>query len=629
MNLPKSIQTIEDIVLWLISMPSATQDDLLSYRKKYAGYVKMDWLPSNADIMKIYWNLVEDKQIEKSLSFELLLKKRAVRSISGIVPVQVLTKPFWCPGECIFCPNDATMPKSYINTEPWAQRALLNNFDPYKQVYNRLLSLRMTWHPTDKIEMIVLWWTRDVYPHDYKVEFIKWLYDACNNFDTFFSQYTESKQQNIRDMWKILDSMNLTYPQDISDSIRLNETAWSRIIWLTLETRPEYVTDTNCVFWRDIWVTRIEMGIQSMFDDVLDANKRGHSIDQCRQAMYKLRQYGFKISIHLMPWLYGSTVEKDIQTFQITFTDPAFCPDELKFYPTAVIPNTPLFDMYKNWEYKPLTLEQSKHIIKTVLKNHIPPYTRIKRLVRDIPADETVWSNYVTNLRQLVENELSNEFAQSDIGTRRQHYNQLYLWSKVSVKDKKDLFENIKAILDKMGWYEDNQIISNFWTLQTTFVLDDFWFDTESVRSWVALDTRSREIRDNPKSSEVYPVVRVYPTTNGLQLFISWEDEMWYLYWFTRLQLGNCDDNLILDGLGCDTAVIRELHVYGQMARIWWDDNEKTQHQGIWWELMKLAEEIASSCWYNKISVISGVGVRWYYTKLWYQLEWTYMVKDL
>lgn len=622
-----NIQTIEDIVLWLISLPSATQDDLLSYRKKYAAYVKMDWLPSNATIMKTYRWLVENGTTTKNSAFELLLKKRAVRSISGIVPVQVLTKPFRCPGECIFCPNDATMPKSYINTEPWAQRALLNNFDPYKQVYNRLLSLHMTWHPTDKIEMIVLWWTRDVYPHEYKVDFIKWLYDACNTFESFFSQYTTQKQQNIRDTWKILESMDLSYPSDIQESIKINETAWSRIIWLTLETRPEYVTDENCIFWRDIWVTRIEMGIQSMFDDVLDANKRGHNIEQCKQAMYKLRQYGFKISVHLMPWLYGSTIEKDIMTFEIAFSDPAFCPDELKFYPTAVIPNTPLFDMYKNWQYKPLTLEQNKHIIKTVLKNYIPSYTRIKRLVRDIPADETVGSNYVTNLRQLVENELAKEFAESDVDTRTNHYNQLYLWSKISVKDKDDLFYHIRTLLDKMRWSQDNQTIYDIEQYKNTFILEGFVFDTESIRNWVSLDTRAREIRDNIKSTEVYPIVRTYPTTNGLQLFISWEDRSWYLYWFTRLQLGY--DDLKIDWLGSDTAVIRELHVYGQMARIWWEDEKKTQHQGVWWELMELAEGIAHYCGYHKISVISGVGVRWYYSKLGYQLEGTYMVKEL
>lgn len=624
-----SIQTLEDIVSQLISLDNPTKDDLLSYRKKYAGYVKMDWLPSNTDIMKIYWQMIDQWTIAKNKIFETLLKKRAVRSISGIVPVQVLTKPFWCPGECIFCPNDATMPKSYINTEPWAQRALLNNFDPYKQVYNRLLSLRMTWHPTDKIEMIVLWWTRDVYPHQYKVEFIKWLYDACNTFDTFFAQYTDQKQNNIRDIWKLLENMNITYPSDIEESIIINQTAWSRIIWLTLETRPEYVTDENCLFWREIWVTRIEMGIQSMFDDVLDANKRWHSIEQCKQAMYKLRQYGFKISVHLMPGLYGSTIEKDIQTFEIAFSDPAFCPDELKFYPTAVIPNTPLFDMYKNGQYTPLTLDQSKYIIKTVLKNHIPPYTRIKRLVRDIPADETVWSNYVTNLRQLVENELSQEFVDSSVDIRKQHYHQLYLWSKVSIKDKNDLFHYIKALLDKMGWSEINQIISHIDQYKNTFVLEDFWFDIESPRQRVSMDTRSREIRDRQKSTEVYPIVRTYPTTNGLQLFISWEDKRWYLYWFTRLQLWNRDDNLVLQWLGSNTAIIRELHVYGQMASIWWDSDNKTQHQGIWSQLMELAQDISSACWYSAISVISGVWVRWYYEKLGYKQEGTYMIKGL
>ena len=294
-----------------------------------------------------------------------------------------------------------------------------------------------------------------------------------------------------------------------------------------------------------MWVTRIEMGIQSMFDDVLEANKRWHDINQCKQAMFKLREYGFKISIHLMPWLYKSTIEKDIQTFELTFKDPAFCPDEIKFYPTAVIPNTPLFDLYKMGEYKPLTLEQSKHIIKTVLKNYIPPYTRIKRLIRDIPVWETVGSDYVTNLRQLVENELSKEFEDMTGDQRAIHYNHLYLWEKITKKNEEEVGAYIKDLLSDFWRNKDNQIISNLDDFKKTIILEGFEFDIKSTRNRVSMDTRSREIRDNQKSTEVYPIIRIYPTTSGLQLFISREDRLGYLYWFTRLQLDHQNINII------------------------------------------------------------------------------------
>jgi elongator complex protein 3 len=187
------------------------------------------------------------------------------------------------------------------------------------------------------------------------------------------------------------------------------------------------------------------MGIQNMFDDVLDANKRGHSVQQCRLAMFKLRQYGFKISVHLMPGLYGSTIEKDIETFRIAFDDPAFCPDEIKFYPTAVIPNTELFNLYQKGEYKPLTMEENKMIIKKVLKEYIPPYTRIKRLIRDIPAEETVGTEYVTNLRQLVENELFVEAKERTEANRSEYYSKLYP-NLVEVADREDLYQKVSVI---------------------------------------------------------------------------------------------------------------------------------------------------------------------------------------
>ena len=630
-------------------------------------------MPGNAEIIKAYFEIiaahkqwVEDNPDNSDYTLftrrkdvEALLKKRAIRSQSGIVPVQVLTKPFRCPGECIFCPEDATMPKSYINTEPGAQRALLNNFDPYKQVYNRLLSLTLTWHETDKIEMIVLGGTRDVYPKDYKIEFIKWLYDACNNFDAFFDNYIKRGNLNPEEVSgnsRVFDSDAITkdfiYPATIADSIRINETTECRIIWLTIETRPEYVTDENCKLWRDLGVTRIEMGIQNMFDDVLDANKRWHSIEQCRTAMFKLRQYSFKISVHLMPGLYMSTIEKDIETFRIAFADPAFCPDEIKFYPTAIIPNTQLFNLYKQWKYKTLTMEENKLIIKKVLKDYIPPYTRIKRLIRDIPAEETVGTEYVTNLRQLVENELQTELKSMDDKWRTEYFSRLYP-NLIEVADKKELLEHIEVIVGTDNIrppYSDSIHEINPWTViqseggntqysevegshpvheTKTFIISGTKLNLSEYRNFVSFDTRSREIRNNLKSEDVFPIIRCYPTTNGLQLFISFEDEFGYLYGFTRLQLGNSQTEIEYPWLGNNTALIRELHVYWQLTRISYKDDTKTQHQWIWSALMELAEQISDYCWYKKISVISGVWVRKYYVKIGYELEGTYMVKNL
>lgn len=256
------------------------------------------------------------------------------------------------------------MPKSYINTEPGAMRALLNNFDPIKQVYNRLLSLHLTGHDTDKIEMIVLGGTRDVYPEEYKREFVKGLYDACNTFPEFLASVTlttnankslfaiddsslDKAEDSVQSLVAKSDTTKTDLPDTLDASLRINETAKHRIIGLTVETRPEYVTDQNCQLWRELGVTRLEMGIQTTNEEVGNMNKRGHTVQQCKDACYKLRQYGFKFSVHIMPGLYGSDEEKDLQTFIDIYADPAFRPDEIKFYPTSVIPNTELYELYK------------------------------------------------------------------------------------------------------------------------------------------------------------------------------------------------------------------------------------------------------------------------------------------
>ena len=170
------------LVLELLKIKNLTPESLKDAQRSFSKKNGLATLPSKSEILQAYFQLLQAGKIEKNADFELLLRKRAIRSLSGIVPIQVLTKPFPCPSRCIFCPNNPEMPKSYIKSEPGAMRAFLNQFDPLKQVYNRLYSLQQTGHKTDKIEMIVLGGTWDFYPRDYKIDFIKQLYDACNTF---------------------------------------------------------------------------------------------------------------------------------------------------------------------------------------------------------------------------------------------------------------------------------------------------------------------------------------------------------------------------------------------------------------------------------------------------------------
>ena len=654
-------------------IPNITADEIKDMQRAFAKEKKMKDLPSKSQILQSYFAAVKEWKLEKNQTFEIMLRKRAIRSLSWIVPVQVLTKPWPCPGQCIFCPNDPWMPKSYIKSEPWAMRAWLNQFDPMKQTYNRLQSLTSTGHQTDKIEMIILWWSWDAYPRDYKVDFVKQLYDACNTFSDLKIKSFQTTPQSfgqlpsqgakISSLWgegdhEVVERLSkyhfeienlgeIKYSSSLEEAIKRNETAKNRIIWLTIETRPDLVNHTNCRFWRELGVTRVEMWIQSTDDEVLKLNKRGHDVQKIKDAIYIMRQYWLKISIHLMPWLYGSDFEKDIQSFKDIYWDPAFQPDEIKFYPTSVIPNTELYNLYKEWKYTPITTEQILSEIRETFLNIIPPYTRIKRLIRDIPATEIVaWSN-ITNLSQMAHESLLKEMKHSyhwkgSIDVER-FYSRLYGDYEL-YENEDEYFSHLCPPLWKEG---DHEVVEDFYLwnkkipsakavsplskgeqIQTYII----WTqpDLKSFRNFVCLDTRSREVRnriEKKRSDSLNLVLRRYKSSAGQECFISFEDELGYLYGFTRLLLPSNDSVVWVQWLEKWTAIIRELHVYGELQKIWDKSGQWTQHTWLWRRLLSFAEKLSKSFKYNQLSVISWVWVREYYKSLWFEIKWTYMSK--
>lgn len=605
------------LVLTLLQEKNLTSESLKDTQRAFAKSHNLSTLPSKSQILQAYFLLLEQGKIEKNADFELLLRKRAIRSLSGIVPIQVLTKPFPCPSRCIFCPNDPEMPKSYIKSEPGAMRAFLNQFDPLKQVYNRLYSLQQTGHKTDKIEMIVLGGTWDFYPRDYKIDFIKQLYDACNTFWALAIKNLIGTA-DWKYAFEITNQGQIQLSPSLEEAIQINETAQHRIIGLTIETRPEFVTDQNCSDWRAMGVTRIEMGVQSTDDTVLDLNKRGHHLAEVEKALHKLRQYAFKFSIHIMPGLYGSTLEKDIQTFRDVYGNPYLKPDEIKFYPTSVIPQTELYELYQQGKYQPITTEEISEVIETTFREIIPPYTRIKRLIRDIPATEISAGSNVTNLSQLMHERLLKKYQKADPDFRSVFYHRLYADLQVFT-DEEEFFEKIiGSIASHLGDFQ-------------TYLLGKTP-ELSSFRYFVSLDTRSREVRNKKEKTEVLNlVVRAYESSVGQEYFISYEDELGYLYGFTRLLLPKLEERLDVAGLGLETALIRELHVYGslQSLKTQEESGQKVQHSGLGKQLLETAEKIAQKSDFSKLSVISGVGVREYYRKQGYELEGTYMVKVL
>jgi elongator complex protein 3 len=340
-----------------------------------------------------------------------LFKKKPIRTLSGVTPVTVLTKPYPCPGECIFCPVDVRMPKSYIASEPGAARAAQNGFDPYLQVYNRLKAFYDIGHPISKIELIVLGGTWSVYNKEYQLWFIARSFEALNDFSSQQDNRPSVESIDLNDSlpngMKYNDYVRTkTHEKSTWDEViiaqKKNEFSACRCVGLVLETRPDYITDHEVTRLRRLGATKIQIGIQSLSDEVLSLNKRGHSVKQTKEAISKLRLAGFKIHAHWMPNLYGSNPENDKLDFDKLFNDPSICPDELKVYPCSLIEKTELMNVYESGKWQPYSSEELSGVLVHVLKN-TPEYCRLTRIIRDIPGPEIVTGNKITNFRQILE----------------------------------------------------------------------------------------------------------------------------------------------------------------------------------------------------------------------------------
>ena len=331
-----------------------------------------------------YKRQIEDGEEETDYALLERIRMKPVRSLSGVTTVTVLTKPYPCPGKCIFCPDDVRMPKSYLVDEPGAARAFQNNFDPYLQVKSRLDSLKAVGHPTDKIELLILGGTWSSYRKDYQQEFIKRCFDAMNEIES----------------------------QNLLEAQLFNETAPHRNVGLVIETRPDEITPAELSWLRKLGVTKVQMGVQSLDDHVLELNKRGHTVAQALTATALLRAAGFKIVLHWMPNLLGATIDSDRDDFLRLWRD-GFSPDELKIYPCQLLEGTELYTYWQNGEYQPYTQDELIHLIADI-KPEIELYCRVNRVIRDIPSHHVVEGNRRTSLRQDVFLELEKRGQHCD-----------------------------------------------------------------------------------------------------------------------------------------------------------------------------------------------------------------------
>jgi len=446
--------------------------------------------------------------------------KKVTRTISGVTPVAVMAKPFTCPGECVYCPGSPGAPKSYTVESPAVLRAIKCDFEPRRQVEFRLKTLADMGHTEDKVELIVMGGTFLAYLPEYQYQFIKDCYDGLNG----------------------ITSVNL------EEAKELNETAEHRCVGLCIETRPDWCGEEEIKRMLDFGATRVELGVQTLDDDIHRLTKRGHGVAEIIAATRLLRDYGFKVYYHWMPGLPGSTPEHDLEMSRRLFDDLHFRPDGLKLYPTLVVAGSELENWYRDNRYQPYGDEEMIDLLVNI-KALVPKYVRIPRLMRDIPIKFIVAGCKDLALRGSIRKRMSELGVRCRCIRCREYGHRL-----------------------RDGWVVGEPDLTR-------------------------LD---------------------YETRGGREVFLSYEDENETLFGLLRMRINN------------DTAVIRELHVFGPEVPLGEERDQAAQHKGLGGKLLQEAERLARGEFHrSRMAILSGVGARDYYRAFGYYLEGAYMVKVL
>ena len=342
-------------------------------------------LPTNLELIQAYKELTEDGKMKPDLNLLKAIQKRKVRTMSGIANITVLTKELGCPGQCIYCPAEKGMPKSYLSNEPAMMRAVLNDFDSYKQVKTRLNGLVSQGHDVTKIDIRTAGGTWGAIPLWYQEFFLKGIFLALNEGPGELKKYSDEDIKKL----------------SLDELIQENETSESRCVGLWIETRPDWVNEEEIRRLRAYGVTGVELGVQTTDDKVNEFCKRGHGLAETIQATKLCRDAGLKICYHLMPNLPTATLKSDLKSGVDLFKMEGLRPDHLKIYPTVITPFSQLEQMAKKdpTVHTPYTEKELIKIITTIKKT-VPEYCRIIRIIRDIPAESIIQGSKKSNLRQ-------------------------------------------------------------------------------------------------------------------------------------------------------------------------------------------------------------------------------------
>ncbi|MGV8150779.1 MAG: tRNA uridine(34) 5-carboxymethylaminomethyl modification radical SAM/GNAT enzyme Elp3 [Candidatus Woesearchaeota archaeon] len=560
----------EEIIEW-IKENKPDKVKLSKHKKDLCKKYKIKEIPTD---ITIYLNASkEDAKIIRGF-----LQTKPMRTGSGVAVIATMTKPINCPhGSCIYCPGGidsfyGNVPKSYTGKEPSTMRGIRNDYDPYRIVFNRLEQYVVIGQNPDKVDQIVMGGTFTAFPKKYQHDYIYYSFKAYNDFSKLFFKDGELDIDKFKEFFELPGDINdlgrrdrirekilklkLENVKTLEEEHSDNENSSIRCIGLTIETKPDWAFRDKGIEILNLGTTRVELGIQTVYDDILRYINRGHGEEDAKKAIADLRDLGFKLNFHMMPGLPdidGKRIskEKDIESLQEIFSNPDYRPDMLKVYPCMVMPGTDLEKKYKEGVFIPLTTEDAAEII-VEMKRVVPEYCRIMRIQRDIPTYATTAGVGRTNLRQYVD-----ELA-----------------------------------------YKNNVHCRCI---------------------------RCREIKFSEIKEEPQIIISEYDASNGKEYFISIESDD-KLLGFVRLRF---PPRQLHPAITPTSALIRELHVYGQAVKIGGADTEKTQHKGYGRKLMEKAEEIARANGKDKMIVISGVGVRGYYRKIGYTQEGPYMVKGI
>lgn len=577
-------------------------------------------------------------QISPGLERELLrvIRIKPRRTASGVATITVITKPWPCSGDCVFCPSDLRMPKSYLHDEPACARAEQNRFDPYLQVSSRLTALSQMGHATDKIELIVLGGTWTDYPEGYQVWFMSELFRALNDDavadeaanpmlrrsaagrggaeaamdavpdgclpkgvaerraryrECFLAKDAEALAQRRAELqagidagrgggrgcynaavkelygagsaWGQAMSWQSASWEELERRQRANERARHRVVGLVIETRPDAVTARSLHAIRRLGCTKVQMGVQSIDQRVLDMNERRIDVSRMEEAFSLCRLFGFKIHAHFMVNLIGSTPTGDKADYLRFVGLGPFQPDEVKLYPCALIEGTRLVRKHESGEWRPYTEDElldalAADIVAT------PTFCRVSRMIRDFSSKDIVAGNKKPNLRQMVERRLAAS-------------------------------------------------------------------GRERVR-----EIRYREIgSDAPDPAELEMDVVAYSTPTSEERFLQWVTPEGKIAGFLRLSLpdqrfvAECAKRYGDDApVGAGEAMIREVHVYGVAARVG-QEGTAAQHRGLGRALVARACELSREAGFERINVISAVGTREYYRSLGFTDHGLYQQKAL